>query len=226
MLKIFSLFFIFFSLAVMAWADGRMLYYNGKPLDIHVATGRVTQVSFPEKVAKIIKGGGGDSVLVEVLDTAVFILPKKEHPADIFVTSISGQTYPLNLQISPTHDVKVDVAYAFDGKRSQEENRSDVIDLMKVLLQGGVPAGASVVESKEERLISDGQIQLILNTVFELPKLNGLILTAKNLTNNAVVLPIQGVHYPRLLAISSDQDTLTAKDQEGAYSKIYIVVGK
>ncbi len=207
-------------------AGVRDIYYDGRPLDINVASGKITEVIFPEKVAKIIKGGGADSVLIEVLDYSVFVLPKHESPADIFVTSVKGESYPLNLIMGKEHEAKVKITYAFDPNRASGDNRSDVMDLMKVLIQGRVPAGATVLEAKEQRPIAQGQIELTLNTVFELPKLNGLVLTAKNVSDNTVIIPIQAISYPRLLAISSDADSLNPMKQEGNQARIYMVVEK
>lgn len=205
-------------------AQVRNIYYDGRPLDIQVASGKITEVILPEKVAKIVKGGGADSVLIEVLDYSVFILPKHENPADIFVTSVKGESYPLNLIVGKEHEAKVKISYAFDPNRSSSDNRGDVMDLMKLLIQGRVPAGATVLEGQEQRIIAQGHIQLTLNTVFELPKLNGLVLTAQNTTENMVIVPIQSIGYPRLLAISSDADSLAPKGQEGQQTMIYMVV--
>ncbi len=222
----FLLSLVVLCLPIQAWAEVRNIYYDGRPLDINVASGKITEVIFPEKVAKIVKGGGADSVLIEVLDYSVFVLPKHESPADIFVTSVKGESYPLNLIMGKEHEAKVKITYAFDPNRASGDNRSDVMDLMKLLIQGRVPAGATVLEAKEQRPIAQGQIELTLNTVFELPKLNGLVLTARNITNNTVIVPIQSISYPRLLAISSEADSLSPDAQEGSSTRIYMVVEK
>ncbi len=225
MIQMFLLTFIL-CLSTVVHADVPSIYYDGRPLDIPVAAGKVTEVVFPDQVAKIVKGGGADSILVEVLDYSVFILPKNEHPADIFVTSVKGESYPLNFVMGQGHEAKVKIAYAFDPHRPSGENRSDAMGLMKLLMKGRVPAGATVLQGNENLLIAQGQIQLTLNTVFDLPKLNGLILTARNLTDNTVVVPLQAIAYPRLLAITSDADTLAPKGGEGEVSRIYMVTEK
>ncbi len=215
-----------FCLPLPVHADVPSLYYDGRPLNISVASGKITEVIFPQKVAKIVKGGGADSVLIEVMDDSVFILPKNDNPADIFVTSVKGESYPLNLIMGNTHESKVKVLYAFDPSRSSNENRGDVMDLMKLLIQGRVPAGATVLQAQEQRLLSQGKIRLTLDTVFELPTLNGLVLTAENLTDSAAIVPIQDIAYPHLLAISADADTLVERSQQGSRTRIYMVVEK
>ena len=195
------------------------------PIGVRVAVGKVTEVEFPEKVAKVVKGGAADSVLVEVLENSVYLLPKAGHPQDIFVAGISGESYPLNLVIAPEHDVRLQVNGS-DVRRVAQENKMPALDLMKHMLRGEEPPGATVVKSGQKTAYKNDQINLSLEVMYEFPNLAGYVLTARNLTDNSVVIPLEQMSFPGLLAATLDQDILKPKGQRGDSAKVYLVVGK
>lgn len=208
-----------------AHAGIRNAVYTGRAIDINVSTGKITEVVFPEKVAKIIKGGEADSVMIEVLDYSVYVLPKKPFPADIFVISVTGTSYPVNLVMGHGLDTKVKVSYSFEQNKGLN-NRNYTVDLIKVMMQGRVPAGASIIEGQEQTLIHNQQIKLKLDTIFELPQFKGFVMTAENLMDHAVIIPIQQIGFSNLLAISSGQDILGPQGKQGSRTKVYMVVAK
>jgi hypothetical protein len=120
----FSLIFTLFSVNSFA-ASG--FKDEGTPTEINVEVGKVTEVVFPQKVAKVIKGGLPDAILIEVLDSSVYLLPKAVNPPQIFVTTLSGVSYPLNLHISKEHDIKVQVGI-FHKSSQAVGIYSDVMD--------------------------------------------------------------------------------------------------
>ncbi len=212
---------------------GMFLFFTGccdlshasSAIQVHVAVGKVSEVAFPQKIAKVIKGGMPDSVLVEVLDRSVYLLPKTNSPADIFVTLASGESYPLSLKISAEHDVRVDV----DGhvlERIPGAAKVDAMDLMKVVLRGIEPAGATLLKGGQEISFDRSGIRIIVERIYDLPHLAAYILKASNQGNNSVVIPLQQVSFPNLLAIASDQDMLLAKGQDGDATNVYMIVGK
>lgn len=204
-------------------AEEGVLYYDGRPLEVNVAVGRVTELVFPKKVARIVKGGLTDSILVEVMENSVLLLPKNDNPPDVFVTNTSGSSYPLHLVISADYQAKLRVKEAFTDDLTGKNNKS-VLDLMKIMMQGRVPIQATVISSNEVRTIANGSIELKLNTTFELPRMKGLMLTATNLTDNTLILPIQSLASQGLLAIASEQDTLEAKGKIGSKTKVLMVI--
>lgn len=193
---------------------------------VHVAVGKVSEVFFPEKVAKVIKGGASDSVLVEVLDQSLYLLPKSNTPADIFVTTVSGRSYPLTLTVAPQHDVKVEIGGDSVSSISPSSG-NDVMDVMKDILSGHEPPGSTALKTgRADVLFKDSQIQLHVRSGYDLPALTAYILEAKNLTDNSVIVPIEQVTFPRLLAITSDRDMIAPKGREGDSTAVYLVVGK
>ena len=192
--------------------------------DVKVETGKVTEVSFPEKVAKVVKGGEPDSILVEVLDESVYILPKTDVPPDIFVTTISGDSYPLKLHIAQEHDIKIQI-----GNRQPNSSRgtySDVMDLMKDLLLNRDPVMATFLPEGGKVFLANQEIKLTVDKAYELGDWKAYVLSARNLINNAVIIPIEQMTLPNLLAVSSDQDMLSASGQSGDSTKVYMITGK
>ncbi len=200
---------------------------EGRPADINVQVGKVTEIVFPARVAKIVKGGASDSVLVEVLDNSVYVLPKTDDPPDIFVTTISGSSYPLNLHLSQEHDIKVQVGpLSHNYAPASSGIYTDVMGLMKDLLLDKKPAGATVLATGGQVLLGNGQIQLKIEKAYELVDWKAYVLIAQNLGDNAVIVPIEQMSLPGLLAASADQDMLKAKGQEGDTARVYLIVGK
>ncbi len=193
---------------------------------VHVAVGKVSEVFFPEKIAKVIKGGASDSVLVEVLDQSLYLLPKSNTPADIFVTTVSGRSYPLTLTIAPQHDIKVEINGASVSSISPSAG-NDVMDVMKDILSGHEPPGSTALKvDRADILFKDSKIQLHVRCGYDLPALTAYILEARNLTDNSVIVPIEQVTFPHLLAITSDRDMIAPKGREGDSTAVYLVVGK
>jgi hypothetical protein len=197
---------------------------EGKVLNINVEIGKVSEVVFPAKVTKVIKGGQPDSILVEVLDHSVYLLPKTDTPPDIFVTTTAGSSYPLSLHLSQEHDIKVQVDSSARSSGSLGRNYNDVMDLMKDLLLQKELSMATVLPSQGEVLLSNQEIKLTVDKAYELGDWKAYVLTAKNLISNAVIIPIEQITLPNLLAISADQDMLFASGQQGDNAKVYMIV--
>ncbi len=213
---------ILLSMAPLAFA--REVYFHHQPIKVNTAVGRVTEVRFPTKVAKIIKGAVPESVSVEVVDQSIYILLKTSNPLDIFVMTEDGQSYPLNLVSSEEPDTKVEIAA--DQKSSKEPgNTQATIALIKEILLGNVPAGATVLQGDVE-VFNNGQIALRLKTIYELTQCRVYILSAENLLEKRIVIPIQDINFPRLLAITSGQDLLEAKGGDKDQTTVYMVVGR
>ena len=190
---------------------------------VHVSIGKVSQVSFPENIAKVVKGGAPDSVLVEAMDNMLYILPKINTPADLFVTGISGTSYPLNLKISQNHDLDVVVG---TGKANSFKGSFNVMDLMKDVLLGNEPVGSTTIKVNRTIKMKDVPLELNIKTAYDFPTVTVYVLTARNLINNMVVVPVEQITLGKTLAIASQADTLTPNGQEGDQTNIYLITAK
>ncbi len=199
---------------------------EGRPADINVEIGKVTEVTFSDKVIKVIKGGKPDSVLVEVLDASVYLLPKTSVLPDIFVTTASGSSYPLSLHISKDRDIKIQIGSSkYKSSNVYKSVYSDVMDLMRDLMLQREPVMATVLPQVGQVLLANKEIQLTVDKAYELGDWRAYILTANNLINSAVIIPVEQISLPNLLAISTDQDMLFAHGQQGDSTKVYMITG-
>ncbi len=199
---------------------------EGKPADIQVEIGKVTQVEFPAKISKVVKGGNQDSVLVEVLDNSLYLLPKTQEPSDVFVTTVSGSSYPLTLHLGSNRDIKIQVGkFKAKGDVKSAGSYSDIMDLMKDLLLDQEPAGSTMLPAQGKVLLSNQQMSLTVEKAYEMVDWNAYVLVAHNLISNAVIVPIEQINLPNLLAITCDRDMISAKGQEGDSARVIIIVG-
>jgi hypothetical protein len=199
--------------------------YAHAPMDIHVTVGKVSEVVFGEKVAKIIKGGSTDSVLVEVLDNSIYVLPKTNSPSDIFVTGVSGESYPLNLIVGAQHDIRVEVSGSA-RRLSSQSSKLGPLELMKEVLLGHEPAGSTILKGGQTIALEDQNLKLTVQVIYDLPHMAAYILKAQNLTDNNLVVPLEQITFPNLLAITADQDMLKPQGEVGDATRVYLIRGK
>lgn len=190
---------------------------------IKVEVGKVSEVVFPDRVVKVVKGGAPDSILVEVMDHAVYLLPKTELPADIFVTTSSGKSYPLLLKVATERDIKVHVGGS-SKRNGQAYGYTDVMDLMKDLLLGHQPLMATPFGTKGDVLFETEELKLVIERAYQMNAWRAYVLKMHNLTAQELIVPIERIVLPDLLAISADKDILSAKGQEDE-TLVYVITG-
>lgn len=192
---------------------------------VHVSLGKVSEIVLPEKVAKVIKGGAVDSVLVEVLEKSVYVLPKANQPADIFITGVSGTSYPINLVMGEEHDLRVDVQT--DKKVvANAHGNLDPLDLMKILLRKEEPLGANLLKVGQRVQLKESNIGLKVDRIYDFPSMAAYIIKAHNPDRNNSILPLEQISFPNILAIAADEDMLMPEGLAGDTTTIYMIVGK
>ncbi len=194
-------------------------------VEVRVAVGKVSEVAFPEKVAKVIKGGPADSVLIEVLDNSIYILPKTTALADIFVAGVTGKSYPLHLVVAAEHDVRVQVQGA-SINRVASEIKIDALSLMREVMQGNELPGATMLKTQQTVFLNEEQIRLTTEKVYDFSHMAAYVFKAQNLVSERVVVPIQQIVLPHILAAASDDDSLSPAGQAGDNTTIYVITGK
>ncbi len=192
---------------------------------VHVSVGKVSEVSFPENIAKVVKGGAADSILVEAMDSALYILPKTDTPSDIFVTGVSGRSYPLNLKVSGAHDLNVVIG---GGKTAAKgyQGGINVMDVMKDVLLGHEPAGATVLKIDRKITLKDDPIELRFVAAYDFPIMSVYIIKARNLSDNIAIVPTEKIMFKGLSAITSQSDTLNPTGTDGDQTTMYMIVNK
>ena len=83
---------------------------------------------------------------------------------------------------------------------------------------------------KGEEVFNDGKLRIVVDELYELGGgAKAFILTLENLTGQPMVIPIEHIELPGLLAISTDRQTLEAKSsgkdkKKKSTAKAYIIV--
>jgi hypothetical protein len=199
-------------------------YFNGSAIMVNVAIGRITEVIMPEKIAKVIKGGNADSILVEVLNNSIFLLPKTSDIPDIFVVTINGQNIPLHLFINQEFNERLEIQFTFSRTNQHMIPQQSALELMKVMMQNKVPPGAEIQTKNQELKLFNDQLKLTLKTVFDLGAMQGLIFNAENLTNNMLIIPLEQLSYPGLIMIAAQKDSLEKRASKLDSTLMYMVI--
>ena len=102
----------------------------------------------------------------------------------------------------------------------------DAMDLMKDILRGVEPAGATILKGGSGLSLKDSEISLVPERIYDFPHMTAYIFKAQNLIGNSVIVPIEQISFPNLLAVTTDQDMLSPKGQEGDNTRVYLIAGK
>jgi hypothetical protein len=221
MRKYFWLVFCLLWVPVVRAGVVRDTVFSGKPVVINCQTGRVSEVDFPEDIAKPVKAVPSTVCQFEIRGEKLFILPFQNGSIDFFVITKNGTSYPLSINITREGgwDTRVTVDRA--QERVNAEGRGNfTIQFLKLLLQDKDPSGSSRLEGSVEVYKSES-LTLTLKTLIEIADTKGFILEATNVTDRPVVFPVQDISYPKLLAICAEKQVIEPKST----IKVYMVVG-
>jgi len=129
---------------------------------------------------------------------------------------------PTRIKITKPHEAEND------------EKASDIantVELMKALLTGRQPPGAVGSKLHPKEIFNNAKLRISIDEVYEFPNnVKALCLTFENLTRKPMVVPIEHIELPGLLAISIDTQILeprphdTNKKTSAYMTKAYMVV--
>lgn len=203
--------------------DVRRITTDG-PVEVLAVVGRTNELYFESGISSLVRSGIKETLTVEQMANHLFVTPLTENPADLIIIDLQGQSYKLHFVFGKGYDDKIVVKAAVQ-KSDSDAGDNSTIGLIRELAMNHVPKGST--EKRTDSVVFDnGQIRLHLIAVYELPQVLCYVLVAENLLNQSIIVPIQQVGFPRLLAVSSERDLLTAKGTNGAMSKVYMVVGR
>ena len=195
----------------------RVVRNSQESIPIRVKAGAITEVEFEEKIANITKSVSSDILQIETLENRIFLLSLKNTDSDIYVVTQDNVSYALRVTaVSGDNDSRVRIRKPAD-KIVDISNKDEVttIDVMKALMTGSYPAGAGVVEGEKIELFNNGWLRLTTDKIFELSGgARALVVTAENLIDKPIVIPIQNIELPGLLAISVDNEILEGRSSE------------
>lgn len=202
-------------------------------IPLRLKTGMITEAEFPEKIANVTKSISSESLQIETLGNRMFLLPRENLDSQIYVVTQDNVSYCLHLIMdeagAPTR-IKIEKPHQ-QINEEQGKDTTNTVELMKALLTGRQPPGAISSKLHSKELFNNAKLRISIDEVYEFPNnVKAFVLTFENLTRKPVVVPIEHIELPGLLAISVDSQILEAKPRDtkkktSAYVvKAYMVV--
>ena len=231
---IFLIIFTFFLLERALGSSVSAANYNDTSIPLRLKTGVITEAEFPESIANVTKGIPSVSLQVETLGNRMFLLPLENIETNIYVVTSDNVSYCLHLimdEIKAPTRIKI-------NKHPEALNKPEggkavnTIELMKAILSGKMPQGSTSSKLEAREIFNNGKFRIAIDEIYELPgNVKALCLTFENLTHKSVVVPIEHIELPGLLAVSVGSQLLEArprntgnKDSGSYISKAYMII--
>lgn len=231
--KLFILMLVF-KLTLAGQANALEASADNEEILLRLKVGMITEAEFPEKIANVTKSVSSETLQIEILENRMFLLPRENFDSKIYVVTRDNISYCLHLIMDETQAptrIKIEKPkQAMNEEQSKET--ANTVELMKTLLLGKLPPGAVSSKPRQEEIFNNGKFRMVINEAYEFPNnVKAFILTFENLTPKPVVIPIEHIELPGLLAISVESQILEArpavpdKKKNSAYTaKAYLIV--
>lgn len=220
-----SLLIVFLGITLSsAMADDVKRVSSDGPVEVNAVVGRTNELYFESGISSLVRSGVKETLTVEQTANHLFVTPLSENPADLIIIDLQGQSFKLHFNFGKGYDDKIVVSSSAPQTDKQQEDNS-TIGLIRELALNHVPAG-STVRKTDQVVFDNGQLRLHLLTIYELPQVLCYVMVVENLLNKQIIVPVQQVGFPHLLAVSSEKDFLMPKGTDGSMAKVYMVVEK
>ena len=188
--------------------------YSEDAVPLRLSVGMITEVEFPEQIANVTKGILGASLQIETLGNRMFLLPLENINTNIYVITRDNLSYCLHLimdEIQAPTRIKINKRPEIVNEE-QGKTAANAIELMKALLIRRAPQGSVSSKLHSQEIFNNGRFRITIDEIYELPgNVKAFVLTFENLSFNPVVVPIEHIELPGLLAISVDSQLLEAR---------------
>ena len=212
----------------------RLEVSTGEPMEVRIAVGAPTVVTFPEKITAIPTSADPEALSLEIQGGRLFIQSLREgFGAVLFVVGESGRLYLLKLVAHETPDVEVQVMLpqapprfgdpppAGRGRPGRPQRRpgNPMRRLMVAMMKGETLPGVEVLAHDQE-LAASADVEIRTTRLYAAGRYLGFIGIARNLTQEPFVLRLPEYQAPGLKALSADDETIPA----GGETRMYLVV--
>ena len=207
----------------------------GDPVEVRIAVGTPTVVTFPERIKAIPTSADPEALSLEIEGERLFIQSLREgFGAVLFVVGQSGRLHLLKLVDHDLPDTEVQLLLPQKPPRSdppspETARRSGhpqrrlqggpMRRLLVAMLRGNVLPGAQVL-AHNQVLASSEAVEIRTTQLYAAGRYLGFTCTARNLTDGPLVLRLPEYQAPGLKAIAADLETIPA----GAETQVYLVV--
>ena len=233
MMKVLLLFMAVVVLSSSVHA-ARLEMSTGEPVEVRIAVGTPTVVTFPEPIKAIPTSADPQALSLEIEGERLFVQSLREgFGAVLFVVGLSGRLHLLKLVGHETPDTEVqlilphppprfgDTPPAASGRhgRSRRLQGNPMRRLMAAMLKGDTLPGIEVLE-QDQPLASSDDIEIRTTHLYAAGRYLGFLATARNVTGEPFVLRLPEYQAPGLKAIAADLETIPA----GAETRVYLIV--
>ena len=210
----------------------RLEVSTGEPVEVYIAVGVPTVVTFPERVKAIPTSADPESVSMEAEGSRVFIQSLREgFGATVFVIGESDRLHILRLVEREPPDTEVQLILpkapprfgeetGRPGKASSGRARGRPLRrLMVALLKGERIPGVEVLEH-DQVLAETEEVEIRTTHLYAAGRYLGFVGKARNLTGEPFVLRLPEYQAQGLKAIAADDETIEA----GGETRVYLVI--
>ncbi len=199
----------------------RLAPWTGQPVAVNVAVGRTTAVTFPAAISSIVTSASKETLTLETVGSRLFLSPLvPDYAGQIFVILANDEQVPL-LARSVLPD-KADLALRLlagsaagsGAPRTPPESSGawTPLRLMRAMILGVQGPGVTVTPSPRPFVAySDSVLVLRTLATWKTPRYEGVILEAENLTDQWLRLALESLHFPGLLAVHAERDSLAPR---------------
>lgn len=203
----------------------------GGEIPLRLKIGMITEAEFPEKIANITKSISSENLQIETLGNRIFFLARESLDSKVYVVTQDNESFCLHLimdEVRAASRIKIDKPQ--QQINEEEGNTVNTVELMKALLSGRQPSGSVSSTLNHREIFNNAKLRISIDEVYEFPNnVKAFCLTFENLTRKPLVVPIEHIELPGLLAISIDTQILEprphdTKKKTSAYTtKAYMV---
>ena len=228
---------IFLSAAVLlAWSAmcgaARLEVSTGEPVEIRIAVGVPTVVTFPEQIKGIPTNANPEYVSMEADGSRLFVVSREEgFGGRVFVIGESDRLHILELVQGEPADTEVQLVLPQaprhlregDGAARRPAGRGTRTSVMRrlliAMLKGDRLPGVEVLEHDQVLAMSEA-VEIRTTHVYAAGRYLGFLGTARNLTREPFVLRLPEYQAQGLKAIAADDETIEA----GGETRVYLVI--
>ena len=218
---------------VLAWSAAcsaaRLEVSTGEPVEIRIAVGVPTVVTFPEKIKGIPTNANPEYVSMEADGSRLFVVSREEgFGGRVFVIGESDRLHILELVQAEPADTEVQLLLPQGPRRFGEEGgaarrprgagkRTSVMRrLLIAMLKGERLPGVEVLEHDQVLAMSEA-VEIRTTHVHAAGRYLGFLGTARNLTREPFVLRLPEYQAQGLKAIAADDETIEANGETRVY---------
>ena len=208
-------------------------YRDNGAIAVRLKVETITEAEFPADIANVTKSVPSQLLQIETLGNRMFLLARENFESSVYVVTQDNFSYSLRLTVgeaqAPSH---IKIKKPDEGvKEPQDKAATNTIELMKALINDKPFRGVVGSKLPSQEIFNDGRIRMVIDKIYEFQGgVKAVVLTFENLSYKPVVVPIENVELPGLLAISVKSQMLEARPRNidkktlNHTTKVYMVV--